>query len=144
MRVNEKGFTLLESLFVLSIFLIISSFSILLKPHDLLLEKQLFFTQLKSDLLYAQQYAVTHQQSLFVFFGTPGHYYYIRKPNGEVIVRREYSDKITVTEGSQKLQFFYNSRGNLTTFGSIYIYIEDELYRMTFLIGRGRFYVVKE
>lgn len=44
MKHREQGFTLLESLFVLSIFMIISSFSILLlKPHDLLLEEKLFF-----------------------------------------------------------------------------------------------------
>lgn len=141
---NESGFTLLESLFVLSIFLIIISVSmLLLRPHSIQLEKQLFFTQLKADLLYAQQHALTNQKLVSVNFVIPEKFYYIRKQNGELLLKRQYSEKITVSEGSQKLFFRYHSNGNISSFGSIYFYIDDERYQMTFQLGRGRFYVMK-
>lgn len=135
---------MLESLFVLSIFLLIVSVSFLpLRPGSIQLEKQLFFTQLKADLLYAQQYALTNQKLVSVNFVIPEKFYYIRKQNGELLIRREYSDVITVSEGSQKLFFRYHSNGNISSFGSIYFYIDGERYQMTFQLGRGRFYVMK-
>ncbi|MDQ0156403.1 competence type IV pilus minor pilin ComGD [Robertmurraya andreesenii] len=141
---NEKGFTLIESLIVLSIFLLIISLSsLLLRTQSIQLEKQLFFTQLKADLLYAQQHAITSQKLVSVNFVIPEKFYYIRKQNGEILIKREYSDKITVSEGSQKLFFRYHSNGNISSFGSIYFYIDGERYQMTFQLGRGRFYVIK-
>lgn len=141
---DEKGFTLLESLFVLSIFLIISSFSLfLLKPHQVTMEKELFITQLKADLLFAQQHALSTQKLVAVNFVNPRKYYYIRKYTGEILLEREYSERITVAEGSQPLYFRYHSSGNISSFGSIHIYIGDEIYRMMFQLGKGRFYVVK-
>lgn len=140
---NNKGFTLLESLFVLSVFLLVVSLSfILLKPNNIQLEKQLFFTQLQADLLYAQQYALTNQKLVSVNF-VPENFYYVRKQNGEVLIRREFPDRIIPSEGSQKLYFRYYSDGNISSFGSIYFYIDGERYQMTFQLGRGRFYVKK-
>lgn len=141
---NEKGFTLLEAIFVLGIFLLIVSLSTLfLRPHSIQLEKQLFFSQLKADLLYAQQYALTNQKVVSVNFVNPEKFYYIRKQSGELLLRREYSNEIKVLEGSQKLFFRYHSNGNISSFGSIYFYIDGERYQMTFQLGRGRFYVMK-
>lgn len=141
---HEAGFTLLETLFVLSIFLLIITVSVvLLRPHHTSFEKQLFFSQLKADLLYAQQYALTNQQLVSVNFVDTDRFYYIRKQNSELLLRREYSDIITISEGSQKLYFRYHSNGNISSFGSIYFKIDQELYQMTFQLGRGRFYVVK-
>lgn len=139
---NEHGFTLLESLFVLSIFLLIMSLSVLLlRPHNQQLEEQLFFSQLKSDLLYAQQYVLTSQKYVNVNFISSDHYYYVSKQNGETLLRREYSNKITVSEGSQKLHFRFHSNGSISSIGSIFIYIGEEKFQMTFQLGRGRFYV---
>jgi competence protein ComGD len=138
---NEKGFTLLESLFVLSIFLLILSMSFLpLRPQQNQLEAKLFFSQLKSDLLYAQQYAVTNQCLVRVNFMSTENHYYIRKQSGEVLIRRDYSNKIIIREGSQLLHFYYLYSGNINSFGSIYVYIDKKRYQMTFQLG-GRFYV---
>lgn len=93
--------------------------------------------------MYAQQYALTNQKLVSVNFVFPEKLYYIRKQNGDFLVRREYSDIITPSEGSQKLFFRYHSNGNISSFGSIFFYIDGERYQMTFQLGRGRFYVVK-
>lgn len=146
MKSREGGFTLLESLFVLSVFLVIASITaFLLKPQFLFLEKQLFLTQLKSDLLYAQQYAISHQLEVNVHILPEENLYYIRTSfDEEFIISREIPEVITVVEGSLKLFFQFQPDGNINRFGSFYILAGKDRYRFTFLIGRGRFYVAKE
>lgn len=143
---NNQGFTLIESLFVLSIFLIIASITaVLVKPHFFYFEKQLFFSHLKSDLLYAQQYALTHQTDVVVQFLPDQHKYTAQvKLGSETIISREYSPQFEIRKGTMPLYFQYGPSGNTNKFGSFYIMAGEERYLITFLIGRGRFYVAKE
>ena len=78
MKLNQSGFTLIESIIVLSIFLLIASLSIfLIKPHYLLFEKERFISIFKSDILFSQQYAISQQKRLLVFIDSGENYYYI-------------------------------------------------------------------
>ncbi|WP_026583359.1 competence type IV pilus minor pilin ComGD [Bacillus sp. J33] len=146
MMKDQKGFTLLESLCVLSIFLIIASITALLaKPHFLYFEKQMFFTQVKADLLYAQQYAITHQTDVVVQFAPDQHMYTAHmKMGSDPIISREYSKMFEIEKGTMPLYFQYGPNGNANKFGSFYIRAGNERYQFTFLIGRGRFHVAKE
>ncbi|GLB58178.1 competence type IV pilus minor pilin ComGD [Cytobacillus sp. NCCP-133] len=143
---NQKGFTLLESLFVLSIFLIIATITaVLIKPHFIYFEKQMFFTQLKADLLFAQQYAITHQTEVIVQFAPDQQMYSAHtKIGSRPVVIREYSKIFEVKKGTMPLYFQYGPGGNTNKFGSFYISAGEERYQITFLIGQGRFYVAKE
>lgn len=143
---SEDGFTLLESLFVLSVFLIIASISaILFKSQFTSLEKQQFISQLKADLLYGQQYAMSHHALVIVHILPEESYYYIRESyNKDFLIKREIPEAITVKEGSMKLFFQFQPDGNINRFGSFLIKVDKVWYRMTFLIGKGRFYVAKE
>lgn len=143
---NENGFTLTETLVVFSIFLIVSSVTlIMLRPQTNILEKNLFFSQFKSDLLFAQQYAISHQTTITVNIVSVKHYYYFRENlTGPVILQRQFSKDIDISEGSLPLYFQYSPDGNISKFGSFYIRIGGGVYRMTFQIGKGRFYVTKE
>lgn len=143
---NQNGFTLTETLVVFSIFLLISSITlIILKPQTTILEKSLFFSQFKSDLLFAQQYAISHQTIITVNIMSERNYYYIRENiSGPIIMQRYYSKDIQITEGTLPLYFQYLPDGNISKFGSFYIRIGGGIYRMTFQIGKGRFYVTKE
>lgn len=142
---NELGFTLIESLFVLSVFFLIASLSLFLfRPHHSYLEKELFFSQLKTDIFHAQHHALSTQRPIVFNIDPSRHYYYAKDFEGKLLLERYYSKDIKVSEGSLKLSWEFNANGNLSKFGSIYIYFGSERYRLTFLIGRGRFYVVKE
>lgn len=134
MRKNEKGFTLIEILFVLTLFLIVSSITVfMVKPHYEFIEKTLFFTCLEADLYYAQQYAISHERQVHVNFMADSHYYKIHDyVNGKIIIERPYSKIIKVREGSLKLSFKFTYDGRIDRFGSIYITIGKEIYRMTF------------
>ena len=78
MKYNQSGFTLIESLIVLSIFLLIASLSIyLIKPHYLLFEKERFISIFTSDILFSQQYAISQQRKLFVYIDPIENDYYV-------------------------------------------------------------------
>jgi len=146
MDVKSNGFTLIETLIVLSAFLIMSFSSVLLlKPTHHFLQSQVFFSQLKSDLYFAQQYAIAHQEEVSVHIMPESNYYYVRtRFNGPIIIERTYSPEIKVREGSLKLFFQFMADGNTNKFGTFFIEVGNKRYRMTLLIGRGRFYVVEE
>ncbi|MDF2856607.1 MAG: competence protein ComG [Neobacillus sp.] len=146
MSKNEKGFTLIESLIVLSIFLIISSVTAFsLKPQYNMVDNDAFIVQLKADLLYAQQFAISHQRDVIVNIMAEKHMYVISESNSFLrIVERRYSEKINVVPGSISLYFKFLKTGNVDRFGSLSIQTNEKKYRMTVLIGRGRFYVVEE
>jgi competence protein ComGD len=110
-----------------------------------MLEDNEFLTQLQADLLYAQQYAISHQCEVLVMF-TENHYEYSIYTRYDLppIVERNYSTKIKVYGGSLPLIFKFLPDGNVSKFGSFYVRTSDKSYRITFLIGKGRFYVIEE
>jgi competence protein ComGD len=146
MNRNQEGFTLIESLLVLSIFMIISfitAFS--LQPQQFVLEDEAFITQLRADLFYAQQYAISHQDEVSIDIEPQEHRYYLSlKAHWPPLIDRYYSTNITLTNGSLPLSFKFLPDGNINKFGSFYIQTKKRYYRMTFLIGKGRFYVTEQ
>lgn len=145
MKSSERGFTLIESLFVLSIFLIISSITAFsLKPQYERMESEEFLTQLQADLFYGQQYAISHQQEVTVMIVPEEHHYYLRNNLTLPFLHRYFSNAITVTRGTLPLTFKFTPSGFVNKFGTLYIQCGSKQYRLTFLIGKGRFYVVEE
>ncbi len=110
-----------------------------------MIEDEVFISQLKADLFYAQQYAISHQCEVFVLFSEDKYKYsiYVRYDLPSII-ERQYSTNINVYGGSLPLFFYYLPDGNVNKFGSFYIRTSDKSYRMVVLIGKGRFYVVEE
>lgn len=140
---KQAGFTLLEMLFVLSVFLIISIIAVfLVKQQYQKLEREIFISQFRSDVYYAQQYAISHQHQIYMNLYENQHYY-IRNRANQFIVDRYYSKDIEITSGSIGLYIGFLPDGNISSFGSFGLKIHNDLYKVTFLIGRGRFYIEK-
>ena len=146
MTLNSKGFTLIETLIVFSVFCLMSSASFLLVgPAREVLAKQMFFSQLQSDLLFAQQYALSRQEHVNVIFAAEMNAYFIRtRSSRSMLIERRYSDDIGISEGSMKLSFEYGADGNINKFGSLFVRAAGERYKLTFHIGRGRLTVARE
>ncbi|MEH7107292.1 MULTISPECIES: competence type IV pilus minor pilin ComGD [Bacillaceae] len=144
---GQKGFTLVESLIVLAVFMIISTVTVFsLKPQNSTIQIQAFLTQLKTDLYYAQNYALTHNQDVSVVI-TPSKYRYIvyvYSANQEKIIQRNYDTSFYFIPGSLPLNFTYQANGNVNKFGTFFIKAKKKTYQITFLIGRGRFYFVEK
>lgn len=146
MRLNQKGFTLTESLVVLSIFMILSSITVFsLKPQYSSIEDEAFLAQLQADLYYAQTWAISNQTEVTVIFVQNEYFYYIYYARGKPkLVERHYSKKFYLSEGSIPLTFNFTKNGNVNKFGSFFIRTPKKNYKMTILIGRGRFYVSEQ
>ncbi|KIY21149.1 MULTISPECIES: competence type IV pilus minor pilin ComGD [Mesobacillus] len=144
---NTGGFTMVEMIIVLSAFLMLSVTSVFLfAPQNDVLAKELFFNQLESDLLYSQQYAISHQEQVTVRFLPEYHAYYIRGTDyrAPYLIERYYSADVLVEQGTMKFLFHYMPDGNIDSFGSFYVTAGSKRFRMMILIGKGRFYVVEE
>jgi competence protein ComGD len=143
---TEKGFTLIESLFVLAIFLIIVSVSaVCFKQQYDRMESEAFLYQLQADLFCGQQSAISHQHLVSVVFFPDQHYYVLRYTSlSPPLVSRYYSNNITVSPGTLTLFFDFTSSGSASKTGSLLIQYGSKQYRLTVLIGKGRFYVVEE
>ncbi len=146
---NQKGFTLIELLFVLSVFLVIASIStIILRPHYAMSEKEHFLSNLRADLLYSQQYAISQQKNLVVFILPKEKRYFVKeKLSSKYIVERTIPKEIKVesgTFGALIINFELEPDGGVNRFGTFYIIVGEARYKITLQIGVGRLYVVKE
>jgi competence protein ComGD len=146
---NQSGFTLIEILLVFSVFLVIASVSaILLRPQYLLFEKERFYSQFKADLLYSQQYAIAQQKNISVYIVPIESRYYVKeKLTNKYIVDRKVPETITFeqgTLGTMRISFDYDPSGEMNQFGTLIFSVGGQRYKITFQIGVGRFYVVKE
>ncbi|WP_442594886.1 competence type IV pilus minor pilin ComGD [Neobacillus sp. D3-1R] len=141
---DNKGFTLIESLIVFSMVAIISTGTLFFfKPHQLFFEKKLFLSQLLSDFYIAQQYAISHQREITVSIIPEQQYYYIRERyDSPIIIERNYSERIKIKPGSLPLSFKFLPNGNASQIGVFYIRIGDKSYQFTMQLGKGRFYIV--
>lgn len=141
---NQRGYTLIESLIVLTVFLIISSITVFsISPQFHSANDKAFISQLKADLYYGQQYAIANQMEVKVIFYEHEHMYVLTAGSNR-IVERIHSPKIRVSQVTVQLYFKFNPNGNIDRFGSLFIRTEQNLYRLTLLIGKGRFYVMEE
>lgn len=143
---DSRGFTLIETLVVLSIVAVISTVTIFqINPNKNMFDHHLFLSQLQSDFYLAQQYAISHQQELTVVFDLQQKRYYIRVifDGGFTVVEKKFPPNVSLKNGSLPLTFKILPDGNVNQFGSLNIYIGGKEYRLTFLLGKGRFYIVE-
>lgn len=143
---KQKGFTLIESLIVLSIFMILTLITTMsIKPQYFIKDDELFIEQLSADLYFAQAYAISHQSETYLAFKESEYQYIIKtSPDQPPLLERQYSNRIKAYGGTLSLYVKYLPDGNISKFGSFYISIGEKLYKYTFLIGKGRFYVTQE
>lgn len=144
---NEEGFTLIETLLVLSIFIVIVSSTIIyFQPPFQTANKRAFFTQLSSDLYYGQLYAIANQQTIRVSFNNERHDIIIYH-NLKIVYKRLYDKNVDIKSGTLGKgaypYFKYLSDGNISEFGDINILIGKEKYKMVMQLGKGRYYFVQ-
>ena len=111
-------------------------------------EKEHFLSNLRADLLYSQQYAISQQKHLVVFILPKENRYFVKeKLSSKFIVERPIPKGIKVergTLGALSIDFEYEPDGGVNRFGTIYFTAGEERYKITLQIGVGRLYVVKE
>ncbi len=142
---NQSGFTLIEILLVLTILSTLTSLTLLqLKPAFEAKQLQSFIQTLETDLLYAQNYAMSHSEPVYVYFVEQQFHYKMLVGSSRLeVLRRNYTENIKIPYNNLIPGVVYLSNGNLSKSGAIIFDYKGELYKATFLLGRGRFYVTK-
>jgi len=145
MSYSQKGYTLIESLLVLTAFMIISSITAFsLQPQHSRIEDKALLPQFQADLLYAQQYAISHQHEVSVVITkSQNKYKMFLKTDTPPFVERDYSTNYYITEGTMPIYFKFLADGNVNKFGTLLIQTKKKIYQLTVLIGKGRFYVTE-
>ncbi|WP_169819129.1 competence type IV pilus minor pilin ComGD [Anaerobacillus arseniciselenatis] len=143
--VNNRGYTLLEMTMVLFIIATVTSISFgnMKSVYDASGRNE-FIQQLQQDILYAQQMAISHSMYTSVIFLNGSKEYVIRQGNGNVLLRREFSENtafVPITLSLNDVAFLAD--GNVRRSGTMEIRIDDHRYRFVLLLGRGRFYIEK-
>ncbi|MEH7238477.1 competence type IV pilus minor pilin ComGD [Bacillus sp. JJ1562] len=144
-KMNNKGFTLIEALIVLSIVIIISSISLLqLRPLHESKKMDQFLEQLQNDIFFSQQYAISHSETTMLYFSPSGSYYRLTRGSSyEVIFLRKVDPAIRIQLTTLGQNLVFTSNGNIQRAGEIRFSYKESTYVVTFLLGKGRFYVSK-
>lgn len=141
---NQRGFTLIEMVFAMSLLVILSSLSVfIVTSQQTTLNENQFITQLEADLYYAQAFAIANQSLLQVKIYPNLNRYSIRGDEyvGSIVDRYYNEDIVFVNENT--ISFTINTRGNVSKFGTYEFRIGEQPYKLTILIGKGRFYATE-
>jgi competence protein ComGD len=141
---NQRGFTLLEMLLVLTIFMMIVSLSFGMYPTFIKkLDTRLFLEQFSDDLYYSQQYAITQQTNIYFAIDVPGRSYYSYSYSDGRILQRSIPDDVKFEKLTLDLFLTFTSSGNVSSSGSWQIRADQSLYKVTVYLGAGRFKIEK-
>lgn len=138
---DQKGFTLLEMLFVLSILsiLFLLFFPFQKKSLESFKEKQ-FLNSFHKDVLYIQNLAMTTTDYVAISFSKEK--YYVNRVNQGIIFTRKIPKTLKIksnTVGSLS----FNHKGTIRKPGSIQFQSKDKLYNYICPLGKGRCYFEK-
>jgi competence protein ComGD len=142
---NQHGFTMMELMIVLFVFFIIISISFF-RIEPLIHQQKIhsFFSQFENDILYAQQYAISHSESTRLIFYPADNFYEIRAGgDGRLVLHRMYDRNITIQLTTLGTNIIFRSNGNITKSGSMNVNYASQSFRVVFLLGKGRFYVTQ-
>lgn len=141
---NEKGFTLIESLLVLTILGIITTITlqiVLKTSEDEALDA--FLNQLQLDVLTAQSYSIEKKQLVNIVFIVEKNIYKIKDHDGKTIYIREGPENLIFSPNSNLKRISFVS-GKLRSFGTVNIRYGERRIELIVYIERGRTKVVEQ
>ncbi|WP_158598215.1 competence type IV pilus minor pilin ComGD [Falsibacillus albus] len=139
---NEDGFTLVESLIVMTILMIIMLVgSANMKKMNDEVGKNLFFSQLKADLFYSEVYAQSRKEAVVISFFPNNDQYTAISVNRNLYLFERKLPKFVDMKDSNLTSFMIDPQGNTNRFGTVNFQAQNKYYRLTVYIGRGRFIV---
>ncbi|WP_252314849.1 competence type IV pilus minor pilin ComGD [Sinobaca sp. H24] len=140
---NEKGHTMTEMLIVLGILIIFTAWPI----HSLytfyqVKEIERFLHVLEEDLLFAQQYAYSHEEVTQFLFNSSAGSYSIKPFHSSAVKSKKMPEGVYVESASLKeSDVVFTANGNIRRPGTLTIDTPNKRYRLVFLLGSGRFYI---
>ncbi|MET3318276.1 UNVERIFIED_ORG: competence protein ComGD [Peribacillus simplex] len=145
MRPSCGGYTLSETLIVLVIFVLLSGIGLNLYPSFIKgMENKIFISQLKEDIFYAQQYAISHESLIYLHMDNTNRIYTVTSYKEGVVLERSMPKDIQFLSGTLGLTFHFNQYGNASKAGTMMIDTTKGKYKLVLNIGKGRFRIEKQ
>lgn len=142
---NDQGYLLLETLLTASIFLILFPI-VTLKVNDIYKAKQLseFVDSFETTLYHAQMTALSEHRFVYVQMNNTSQEIYSYYSWSERLETLKIPPNIQIQRGNLPNTLRFSPDGNITQAGSLYILSPPLTYKLTLLLGQGRFYVEKQ
>ncbi|MFD1705395.1 competence type IV pilus minor pilin ComGD [Siminovitchia sediminis] len=142
---SGTGFTLLETLIVLSIVSMVLLFGVItLHPVMGWVQKKMFISQLENDLYHAHAHAMNREDRVIIAFSLSEQQYTAKGESGGLLFARKLHPSVRLTGGTlYRLQLSITPDGTVNHFGNVQFTVHDQPLELAFHIGRGRF-IVKE
>jgi competence protein ComGD len=136
---NQKGFTLIEVLLVLSMVLVISS-TVLFVSSSFIDKKafQLFINQFKLDIYHLQSLSIHNGTYTELVFGDNGTSYTAKKSFYEPVVKRHFPKGIKLSKSSSLTDIAFHPNGTIEKFGTLVFDTPDGVIQLRVYIGKGR------
>lgn len=141
-RPNEKGFTLIEVLLVLTL---ISTLIVLIAPIHVqqvnIQEEKQFLELLEFDILYTQSLSIMENEEVKIIFKN-NEYVIVQGIKGSRLLARRIPKGWTVNlNGLTSIAF--DEKGKIRQPGTFKIHTNTSSYNVVFPFGKGRGYIVK-
>ena len=134
---DEKGFTIIELLLVLSIVMVVSSSVILLSSSRLEeMEEERFYKQLHMDIQRIQAISIGESKYTYLHFINNRTSYQAKSAN-VTLFEKEFPKNMRLADESTIKTISFHPNGNLNNFGNLLFETERGEKRITIYIGRG-------
>jgi len=142
---NDQGYLLLETLLTASIFLILFPI-VTLKANEIYETKQVsgFIDSFETTLYHAQMTALSEHRFVYVQMNNAGHEVYSYYSWSERLETLKMPPNVQFQRGNLSFTLRFSPDGTITQAGSLYILAPPSTYKLTLLLGQGRFYVEKQ
>ncbi|MGM7721142.1 competence type IV pilus minor pilin ComGD [uncultured Metabacillus sp.] len=142
---NKNGFTLIESLLVLSIASIMSLtviMNIVPMYHKKIIDT--FLDQFEKDVLLTQQFALVNESTVYILFLVDQHQYkVVSVDTNKTLLTRKYHADIKIEGVTLKNRVTYNGNGSIQKSGTLHITYHETTYKAVFYLGKGRMNIEK-
>lgn len=140
---NNKGFTLIEMIIVLSILSIIVLITIHISINSV---DKLGLTNgindFETKLEYIETKSLSTKQPILVWFKPNSHKIQYQTNNGDIQSINLYKGK--VSKDNKFTTLVYDGKGNINQFGTLKLDFNNKHYLVIFRIDKGRYRIVEE
>ncbi len=137
-HLNSYGFTLLETLLVLSIFMLISFSTIYITNSQIeKREEKNFIRQLHLDLQQMQSLALAQSSYIYLEFYDEGRKYQVKNLNS-TLFKRSLPKDISLSKNSYLSTIGFHPNGAVNQFGVFRFETKNSTKKVTVNIGHGR------
>lgn len=140
---SNKGFTLIEMIFVLSIVSMITMLTMYMTINSV---DKIGLTNgivdFETKLEYLETKSLLTQKPILVWFKPNAHKIYYQTERNNIRELSLYKGK--VANDNKFTTMVYDGKGNINQFGTLKMIFSNKRYRVIFRIEKGRYKIVKE